>query len=418
MADNVLTKWYAEFEARGLQDVVKATQQLGADTQRAADKHTALAKAAADPAFKKAAETLELTNQRTQRLLASETQRLSLAVRRRTVVNGAYAEEVRGLQRIAAERERVERLERRAALDARYGRIGGAAAHYGGALANSPIGGVARAGAAAVSGAAWSGFGGTVELMRFQTELQLVSRELAGVFKPALTAASRAVSAGRKWAEGRSAGEQDTMLTGGLAVGGALAAHAASKFFLKQGLGSTLAQGGKLAVGRGALGALGPLGLVMGAGALAPEYVRPNKYQGMADGQLDTELGRERQSSTWLGRRGRNTLGSLGAGVFDAVNWTQRQFTGKNYARDDYHAPATAIENEINSRKNGADRRRVTLADAGFDAVGSGFERATTALALRDAQDAEDKTTSESILGRIEEMLKVAIAQMGNPQLK
>lgn len=63
--------------------------------------------------------------------------------------------------------------------------------------------------------------------------------------------------------------------------------------------------------------------------------------------KLAERLEQERKSSTWVGRRLRNTEGSWQATWFEFINLTQREFTGKNYQHRDYRAPVTALTEGI-----------------------------------------------------------------------
>jgi hypothetical protein len=249
-----------------------------------------------------------------------------------------------------------------------------------------------------------------VEWNRFTTELQMINRELAGAFRPALLSATRGLGSIRKHLEKLGPEEQDRLMNAGLAVGGLGATHLALKRFAGVGLGTFALNTGRASLGMNpALGRFGPIAALMLAGRLAPEHerdtyglreTRVNPATGMreyarSEAELKKMLEEERKSSTWLGRRAHNTLGSLGAGTFDLINWTQKQFTGQTFKREEFRAPVTAIEQELERRKGAnAQRRRVTPADAGFDQPEAAYERVSNAFAVRQAQVANEKELS------------------------
>jgi hypothetical protein len=122
-----------------------------------------------------------------------------------------------------------------------------------------------------------------------------------------------------------------------------------------QAVGRTLGRAAGSVIG-------GPVGLGIGIGSMAPSagYKDTHNLNGLTDDQIAKEIESIRQAEAadgptlrGIGRSMRNNVGSLGAGVYDALNWGQRQFTGKNYPHDDYRSRLTALESELARRREG-----------------------------------------------------------------
>ena len=79
------------------------------------------------------------------------------------------------------------------------------------------------AGLATGAGLVANGFAGTVEMERFSRELTLLSRELAGAFRPLITGVTGLARDARKRLEKQGPAEQDQLLAGGVIAGGAVA---------------------------------------------------------------------------------------------------------------------------------------------------------------------------------------------------
>lgn len=354
--------------------------------------------------------------------------RLALEARRAAVASGQYARELSQRRELARETEKVMRLEERARYQSQYGRFGGAIAYGAARLAGNPLlraaAGATVAGGAAVTGLASRGFSGTVEGNRLATEFQMISRELAGAFRPAVQWATRALQTFRKFLERFSEREQNMLMLGGLVVGG-LGAVGVGRMALgglglagvagRFGMGSMVAGvgGGALGIGHEVMGAAGAYGglraafapkvagltrlgsVVKGIGSkMLPVAGALTAYDALDGGYYSTA--RSRGSSRFTAGATAAGLSLLNTATFGyGADWF-------GYSKED-RARAMA------ERARGADptRRMVTIADAGFEAPGSAYERLTTALAMRDA--GEEPKSAESILTEIRDMLRSAI---------
>ena len=96
-----------------------------------------------------------------------------------------------------------------------------AAGEIGGRLGRA-AGRAGTIGYAATAGAVAYGFKGTVEGNQFSNEMKLLSRELAGIFKPALQALTGMVQATRGALETLSPSQQNRIMNVGLAIGAGL----------------------------------------------------------------------------------------------------------------------------------------------------------------------------------------------------
>ncbi|MDB5306732.1 MAG: hypothetical protein JWO38_934 [Gemmataceae bacterium] len=138
----------------------------------------------------------------------------------------------------------------------------------------------------------------------------------------------------------------------------------------------------KTLVGRIAGGvAGGPVGAGLALGSLTPSSGHKDTHGlgGMSDDEIDKEIrdikNREadhsplpRQTGRWIKN---HLLNPLGRGMFDTINWGQKQFTGKSYQHDDIRPRLTALEEELASRRAGRpegklepSRKSRSLADA------------------------------------------------------
>lgn len=290
---------------------------------------------------------------------------------------------------------------------------------------------VGMAAGAGVSGMAARGFSGTVEGNRMNLELQMISRELAGAFLPAIKAVTGALQVFRKWLERIGPQTQNLIMLGGLAAGG-LGAVGLARFGLA-GLG----MGGAAAAGAGGAGLarfMPPLGFV-GAGAAAFGIGHEVTGAGAAYGAVRGmragtgalrgaarvagplaigAIGADAATGGYyseLRARGENKLvsglGALGGGLMDFVSFgtygdafRRRRGTGTGPF-------STPEQRAAFERGQGEERRRVTIADAGFESPGSAFERITNRLALVGAN--EEQQDAASILLDIKNMLREAI---------
>lgn len=349
--------------------------------------------------------------------LQRQQQMVALAERESLVKQGAYAEELKGRDAILRKQKEVEALEKRAGYEARMGRrLGGIAANLDAASRNPILrallggaGGMAMAAGAAATGGAAKGFQGTVEWNRLQLELQMVSRELAGAFLPAIQFATRELGAFRSILEGMSPGQQNAVMYGGLALSGV----AAGKMLGVGGMVSgaikavkgtaAVAAGGLMGMGNwggvqglppGAAPATGPMGragaLAKAGGRLLGRLAPPVAMvaEGIDAAQHYRAQSDKRVAGLRLGSYALPTpLGDLYRQGTDSFGGSRQQVQERTV-----RAPEGA----------NPDRRRVTWADAGFEASGSAFERVTNKLALT-GQDAGD--SQESLLRQIRDLL-------------
>jgi hypothetical protein len=368
--------------------LARATARIEKQAATAAEAYTKLAKAVDDPRFRKAAGSALAVQKETERLNATMRTRLDLEARRQAVTSGAYGRDLRAMQTIYREQSRIFELERRAQYESRYGRFGGRLAYHADAFSRSRAGMVAMAGGAAVGGLARSGFSGTVEFNRLQSEWQQISRELAGAFKPAIEAVTKGLQFLRKRLESLGPRGQDALMYGG----GALAAYAGVR-----GIGMAgrfLGFGGGAAGGAAAAGGI-PVGAAVAGGGLLAGGKSLLKKAG-AVGALLT-IGEELTDPDGFYERRRREGGSrFGSAMRTGGDllWNTITFGG--------YADRLRAKGELGGG-GGPDptRRKVTLADAGFEAIGSGFERVTTSLALKDASDTDEKAGMSAVAKEI-----------------
>jgi hypothetical protein len=408
----------------GLAGIEKAIQRVGKQAEVAQKPFEKLAETLADPRIRRAAGEALAVEDATRKLNAQARERLSIESRRQSVINGAYGQELRANQLIAKERERVEALERRAQFGSRYGRLGGLMYHAD-ALRNSALGRHGMAVATGIGGAAatagMQGLQGTVEWNRLQLEINLMSKEIAGAFLPAIRFATRAAEQMRRAMEGFSIRQQHLLLLGGLAFSGLAMAGLARMGLagLAGGLGG--AGAGAAGAAGGMLARVGAVGAA-GAGAAALGIVTNNPLVGAAGGAA-------------LGFSRAGPLGALVGGVSAAAmsapaeregerpsEYLARMYRRSEDGGDDRSMLGALLATGGRSiakvfgaeperpggRGPNPDRDRATLAQAGFEAPGSAFQRMTTTLALVDATraGADRPITVENMLKDIYDFMK------------
>lgn len=231
---------------------------------------------------------------------------------------------------------------------------------------------------------------GTVEWNRLRLEIELISRELAGAFKPAVEYTTRALTQLRQGMEGMSKQQQNLLLLGGLILGGS--AIGLSRVGLGLGAGALAlgaSRGSPAAVWAGMAGGAalgfkfgGPIGA--GIGTAAGAAIGAPRHEGS-----------ERPFDYWRRLRG---------GGSDMATATAAML-GRSVAVLFGGTPATP-----GGGPSGPDpgRRRVTIADSGFESVGSARDRLNTKLALVDATTAgaDKPITVESLLEDIKTFLE------------
>lgn len=269
--------------------------------------------------------------------------------------------------------------------------------------------GAAKVGLGVGAGLVAKGFQNTVEMNRFNNELMLLSRTIAGTFAPALEYFTDGLRKSRQNLE--KAPVSSTSL-GAVGLGMAGAGLLLTKLSSMLGIGASAgAGGGRLALAGAAIRGAGPFGLAVG-GALALSQVpgmmgagqpirggdRP--FKDMSDEQLkkerDDQLKKpsEKLSGVLLIPK------AIGAGIFDAINLIQRQLTGKNYARDSVMSRGTQLTDELKERGELGGKSKVTQAGAGFQPWGTGMEKFAIALSNVDKTDTErdaDKRAKEAL---------------------
>ncbi len=423
MATNETIIELVKFTAAGTNDVVAAAKMLADESNKAAAAHAELAKAIADPGVRDNAVSLELVRRSTAALTAIETKRLDLTVRRQRLTSGAFATELRGTQLLGREKEKVERAERRAGLNAQYGRVGGAAAYYADTKAARFAGGAAVGIAGTAVAAAKGGFSGTVEGNRLALEFKLVSRELAGAFKPAIEIVTKALQNFRHWLEKLSPQRQNQLA---LVGGGVLTLAAAKVLGITGAIGTAAGWAGRAAFGTGAAGAASAAETaaaragatrIPGLAATPPPAATGGAVPGVGTGggfgsralrfggrilpvaamgyeayKTGKDVATEEKPLRALGRHGARALDAL----FELKGIPMP--TGGMAAAFDARYGA----NKPSDKK--ADRNKVTIADAGFEGAGSAYERVTNALALTDAQ-----IDTRDVLTQIRDMIQSAL---------
>jgi hypothetical protein len=317
-------------------------------------------------------------------------------------------------------------------------------------LRNSPLVrgpmGVATAAGGAATAMAMRGFSGTVEMNRLNLEMLMVSRELAGSFRPAIEFATKALMQFRKFLEKFGESGQNAIMLGGLALGGlatvglarmgigglrgmlgggaaaAAATGVAARSTLGAGLATPLALGaGGAAIGfghevvaggaafgaaRGAFRGIGPMGGASAGGVgraalggaarvAAPLAVGAIGYEA-ATGGFYSELRRRGNDKIT------STLGAAGGGLMDFLSFGAygRAFRNRH--------PSEA------STGPNPNRRMVTIADAGFDSPGGAFERISNRLSLVEGNEAGGKD-STTLLQDIKDFLERTFGKGKSP---
>lgn len=429
--DNILGKWASEFKSKGLSDLTDAIHEFEAATVAATDKHVSLSKVISDETFQKAGTDLRAAREQTQQLISVESQRISLAYRLNAVKSGNYANEIRALGQLAKEREKIEKLEKRAGLVQKYGKVGGAIAYHADTKAAKALGGVAAVAAGSIVASAKSGFSGTVEGNRLALEFKLISRELAGAFKPAIDLVTRSLQNFRMWLEKLSPGGQARLMLGaggvaayvganmlkrslvslgilgaakvGETVGGAVGGGAAAwgknlvRASVLPAITTTLginreAMAGAAAIG-GTTAAIAGKSILKGASKLAlPFAIAEVIKESTTGGYYSAIRGRGENKATAM-------MGAIGGAAMDFVTFGgYGESFRKKYAQDVRDGEAGG------PGKGKREKTMPTIADAGFESAGSAYERVTNALSLTDAN-----TDQRDILTQIRDIIMKAL---------
>jgi hypothetical protein len=313
--------------------------------------------------------------------------------------------------------EQQSRLDRRADLEARFGLRGGAIAYglerFGQHGATRAGFGLATAGATTVFGSAMSGFGGTVEMHRFQLELRLISRELASSLKPALDTATGGLREFRQWLEAMSPTQQKMLMYGTLTVLGLKGLSMASNRLLGMGLleaGGAVA--GRFAASRAASSAAASA--TAGVAARAGTGAAANVAGGAAGGGLSA-LGIAALPATLTAGMFKGAYDAATGGYYSHARETTPTHRGRsmpvaagvavgasfwdNIAASINHLLPSGSElpryDERFLPKGG--KSSVTLGDAGFEETGSGYDRLSIQLADLTGRRDEDSANLKKI---------------------
>lgn len=389
------------FQQDGLTQLAAETKAMGREVDEAAQKQKALAGLLANPVYPKYAQNLDRTR-RQMELLNLRTRNTAAA---QGLADGSAVRHMRSVEKLNKEYEKTRRVTE---YVARYGdRAGRFFERHGAALRT--VGETAAFGLTTVAGMgvgmARQGFAGTVEGARLEAEMKRLSRELAGVFKPAIDVATVGAGKVRRYLEGLDQRGQDTVM-----AGLSLAGTAGGTWMLRRFMGLDQA-GGRFAGGRGFL----RMGAgIAGAGLAGYGAYSGNIWSGAAGGaMLGWSLG---------GPVGALIGGTAGAGISAARKLAMeapKMRAGENgmdyYARrraegqsrwgatkDFFGAYFDHLGSVFGDGKNGGpnpDRRQVQIAGGGYEASGTGYERLNSAIEKVTAEDA-DREKAESGLVR------------------
>jgi hypothetical protein len=266
------------------------------------------------------------------------------------------------------------------------------------------------AASAAGLGLARQGFQGTVEQARFDQEMKMISRELAGAMKPVMEVMTKGAKIIRQTLERLDSGGQN-VVAGGLVAGAGLSSAWALRSLASGGMAARmLGMGGAGAasagVGAAEAAAIGASGAGVAGGA--SRFGRVARVGGPA--AAAAALAYEATQSddyTRLRREGVSKIGSVfGSAVGGLTDLGHTIFGGRNTVNplDEQRrkSDAEAAARNMGKGEIGAsDRRMVALTGGGFEESGSGFERIQNAIAGvgDDAArtDAERRALKESI---------------------
>lgn len=367
---------YVTLKSNGIADVEKQIEKLEKATQRATNQSLALAKSYLDPKYIESLKHQEKARQAAEHIVAAKRQQIRL------------------------EEQQHAAAARHAVAVARYGRTGAMVA--GGLSRAAPyLGNAAMGLGLGITAGARAGFQGTVEGNRLHNEISQINKELAGAFLPVMKEVTAGMKGLRRVLQSLGPAGQNAVMFGGLAATGygayraygigsqilanatgnavaaKLAAGAATSTATSTATSAASGAAGGAAAGRmGMLARLGPYGAIAAGGAF-----------GLSSPQ---------------GRRG--LMQSVGVGTRTS-GWASDILTGLNpiaTANDLINGRMPGLARRIAGRgdiasNKGKNRDQVTLADAGFEGIGSAYERVSNSAALVGAQNADEAT----ILGEI-----------------
>jgi hypothetical protein len=321
----------------------------------------------------------------------------------------AWKEELR-LQEAATRMQ-----ERKNTLQRRYGNTVGGAVDWAMRFGGGPTGGkLLRAGGAVASsvggsivGGATAGFFGTVEGNRFYNEIKMINRELAGAFLPVMKAATSGFRTLRTTLQGFGEAGQNMVMLAGLSF----SAYKLARFsgIGLGGFGSGAASAVGSAAGSAATSGKGGAGTIIartGVSALLAASAISGFSSPTGGREAFEEMGMGRKTAGWTSSY-LSAASPLGW-ANDAINnrrWGPLRLAGKFADSAGMAETGAFLGGRDRDLMGDGDksRRRVTIADAGFDPIGSGYERIANAVAMQTAQDELKKAIEESTKATKEE---------------
>jgi hypothetical protein len=384
------------FKQSGLVDLKSSVKALAAEVDKSTDRLKKMQAVAESPVLGKWAARMESVNKQHE-VANARLRNISLAHR---LADGSAARQLRTMTQL---NNTYTQMQKRLELTARWGeRLGGFLHQHGEGFRFA--GGALGVAASAGVGLARSGFSGTVEAARLDSETRQLSRELAAVMKPTIELLTRGARGIRKELERFDENGQD-VVQGGLLAGGTGLAAIAARSYLGGG-----------AFGARALGAA-RFGLLAPAAYMAYRTVNPTtpeagdprvrglmerrpEYSGMTPGQLRLEAMKARENEfgglNWAQRR----LGSIGHEVSGWLGFTEK--------RDDWRPLSdqlTARADALEGVKNG--RRSVQLAGGGFEDGTASYDRLSAAIEKVEGERGNERAASEegSLVAAIRDMI-------------
>lgn len=362
---------YVTLKANGIADVEKQIEKLEKATQRATNQSLALAKSYLDPKYIESLKHQEKARQAAEHIVAAKRQQIRL------------------------EEQQHAAAARHAVAVARYGRTGAMVA--GGLSRAAPyLGNAAMGLGLGITAGARAGFQGTVEGNRLHNEISQINKELAGAFLPVMKEVTAGMKGLRRVLQSLGPAGQNAVMFGGLAATGygAYRAYGIGQQVLAHATGQAAAS--KIAAGTATSTATSAAGGAAGTGATLGL-----KSAAMGAGVSNPLLALAAVAD--LTRK---------AGLMKGVEGVQqRSFSKIASGAINYMSPGTFFTQMATKSAMGGDKgddakhRRVTLADAGFEGIGSAYERVSNSAALVGSQNAEDPTTLGDILKWLESQM-------------
>ena len=368
-----------KFTSSGIPDITARTKAMSGEIKEATAKGKALAGVMNDPRFARHAKLLDQIA-RANELIALRMRNTAAAAR---LADGSAVSQLRSVSQL---NDKYAQIQRRTEAIAKYGeRWGSIVAKYGriGAAAGNLATGAAATGVGTVSALAARGFQNTVELNRFSAEMQMLSRELAGVFKPFLTVATKAARTARVGLERLDRGGQNRLMWGTVGTGAAL--WAARSAYTGGIVGRAFGVGGG-ALGPGAMSRLATSSAGSAAASESSWLARAGRYAGRGaraipylghallalDASTSGDYGRFRAAGKSRFASGVMSLGTSAADAFYSLN----PFVEGNPIREARAAAAAKARAAAGLPAEPVPTRRaVTSPGGGWEEVGSGFER-------------------------------------------